>query len=407
VKANLPTVRIDEITLHPRDNAMILATHGRAIWILDHLEPIQEYAKAQAAATDAVLFTPPPYAMFRRPARDRNYEFWGDQTFYGENPPQTAVLSWLNKKPLGDVKLRVTDAAGREVRDISGQIMANSNKPGIQSACWDLRVQPVPAPPRGAGAGQRGGSGEQGQAQNQNENQVSPFGAGCPVQNPQGGGGGGFGFGNNTAGPYVPAGNYKVELIVDGKTVDSKTLRVNDDPEVILTSAERKRQYDMAMEMHALQARVNEATTAHGSLTRQLNELATALGTRNDVPADVKASFDAVKKDVDALTPKLSAPQGGRGGGGGGGRGNTESLPAKIGQAKNALMGGMVVGEQTTNAYSDAKAQAPKAIADLNAAIAKASTLAAALGRYNLTLTVPAPVKAPDATPARRSSSAR
>src|SRR5207253_2663674 len=35
IKANLPTVRIDEITLHPRDNAMILATHGRAIWILD------------------------------------------------------------------------------------------------------------------------------------------------------------------------------------------------------------------------------------------------------------------------------------------------------------------------------------------------------------------------------------
>src|SRR5207237_1184774 len=84
-------VRIDEITLHPRDNAMVLATHGRALWILDHLEAIQEYAAAHAATTDAKLFTPPPYAMFRRPARDRNYEFWGDQTFYGENPPTAAV----------------------------------------------------------------------------------------------------------------------------------------------------------------------------------------------------------------------------------------------------------------------------------------------------------------------------
>jgi hypothetical protein len=181
---------------------------------------------------------------------------------------------------------------------------------------------------------------------------------------------------------------------------------VNDDPEVILTSAERKRQYDMAMEMHTLQARVTEASTAQASLTRQLTELATTLGTRNDVPADVKASFDAVKKDVDALTPKLTTPQG-RGGGGGGGRGNNESLPAKIGQAKNTLMGGMVVGEQTTNAYSDAKAQAPKVIADLNAAIAKASALSTSLGRYNLTLTVPAPVKAPEATPARRATGAR
>ena len=47
LKANLPTVRVDEITLHPRDNAMIVATHGRVLWILDHLEPIQEYAAAQ------------------------------------------------------------------------------------------------------------------------------------------------------------------------------------------------------------------------------------------------------------------------------------------------------------------------------------------------------------------------
>ncbi len=147
VKANLPTVRIDEITLHPRDNAMILATHGRAIWILDHLEPIQEYAKAQAAAADATLFTPPPFAMFRRPARDRNYEFWGDQTFFGENPPGAAIISWLNKKPVGEVKLKITDAAGREVREIAGTPLANSNKAGIQMACWDLRVQPNPAPP--------------------------------------------------------------------------------------------------------------------------------------------------------------------------------------------------------------------------------------------------------------------
>src|SRR5262245_40366192 len=155
VKANLPMVRIDEITLHPRDNAMSLATHGRALWVLDHLGPIQEYAAAQASSADAKMFSAPPYAMFRRPARDRNYEFWGDQTFYGENPPQAAMVSWLNKKAAGDVKLRITDAAGRELREISGEVLAKKTGAGIQSACWDLRVQPSPAPPRGAGAGQR------------------------------------------------------------------------------------------------------------------------------------------------------------------------------------------------------------------------------------------------------------
>jgi photosystem II stability/assembly factor-like uncharacterized protein len=93
IKANLPTVRIDEIVLHPRDNAMILATHGRAIWILDSLSPIQEYAAAASTTADARLFSPPASVTYRRPVRDRNYEFWGDQVFYGENPPQAAVIS--------------------------------------------------------------------------------------------------------------------------------------------------------------------------------------------------------------------------------------------------------------------------------------------------------------------------
>jgi photosystem II stability/assembly factor-like uncharacterized protein len=401
IKANLPTVRIDEITLHPRDNAMILATHGRAIWILDHLEPIQEYAAAQAAATDARLFTPPPFAMYRRPARDRNYEFWGDQTFYGENPPQTAIISWFNKKAVGDVKLKITDAAGREVREIAAPVLANSTKAGIQAACWDLRVQPAPAPPPQEGRGGRGEGGGRGQNPNQ---EPSPYGAACPqIPTAAGGGGGGFGGGQQVAGPFVVGGTYNVALIVDGKTVETRPLKVADDPDVILTSADRKRQYEMAMEMHALQPRITEAGTVFGSLQRQVNTLSTTAASRNDVPADVKASLESFKKELEGLAPKLALPQGGRGGGGGG-RGNNESLSGKVGQAKNGFMGGMVVGEQTLRAYTEVKSQSPKAVADLNAVIAKAAPLAASLAKYNLTLTVPAPVKAIDVAPAKKAT---
>jgi hypothetical protein len=409
IKANLPTVRIDEITLHPRDNAMILATHGRALWILDHLEPIQEYAAVQSAATDAKLFTPPPYAMFRRPARDRNYEFWGDQTFYGENPPPAAVLSWFNRKELGEVRLKITDAAGREIRDLGGAPLAKSNKAGIQAACWDLRVQPNPAPPPAPGA--RGAtttgapatstvSPEQGRGTasaapaggGAPSQEQSPFGAGCPV--PVQGGGGFGGGGVNVAGPYVIGGVYNVALVVDGKTVDTRPLRVNDDPDVVLTSVERKRMFDMAMEIHALQPRITDASTAHGALTRQMADLTKSIGDRSDIPADVKTSFEAFNKEVAALAPRLTAPQGGRGGGGGRG-GATESLPAKVGQAKTGLSAGMSPADPTMRAYTEVKAQTPKAIADLNAVIAKATTLAGTLGRYNLTLTVPAPVQSP------------
>ena len=374
LKANLPTVRIDEITLHPRDNAMVLATHGRALWILDHPEPIQEYAAAQAATADAKLFTPPPYAMYRRPARDRNYEFWGDQAFYGENPPAAAMISWFNKKAVGDVKLKITDAVGKDVREIAGPVLAKSTGAGIQTACWDLRVQPAPPLPtadggRGRGRGGRGARGEAAATQgttaedqttspaggrqaaeqppaNANANESSPFGAGCGA--PGGVGGGGFGgFGGSVNGPFVLSGSYKVSLIVDGKTVDTRPLRVNDDPDVVLTAVEKKRMFDQASEMHALQAHVTDAVDAHRSLSQQVNELATAVGSRSDVPADVKSSVDALKKDLDALAPKLAPPAAGRGGGGGGRGAANESLLAKIGQAKKGLTAGMSPGEQT------------------------------------------------------------
>src|SRR5688500_397322 len=215
---------------------MILVTHGRAIWVHDNMAPIQEYAAAQAATVDAKLFAPAPAAMFRRPIRDRNYEFWGDQVFYGENPPQAAVLTWLLKKPAGEVALRITDAAGRAVREISGPVLANSNKAGIQSACWDLRVQPVPAPAagarRGGDAAGRGGAaaapGGRGAAPNTPPN---PCGAGC------GGGGvgaGGLG-GGGTHGPYVLPGVYGVSQVVDGKPIETRPLLVMADPEVSLT----------------------------------------------------------------------------------------------------------------------------------------------------------------------------
>jgi photosystem II stability/assembly factor-like uncharacterized protein len=396
VRANLPTVRIDEITLHPRDNAMLLATHGRSLWILDHLEPFQEYAAAQSTTADAKLFTPPPAAMYRRPVRDRNYEFWGDQTFFGENPPQAAVISWFMKKQAGDVKLKVADAAGREVREISGTALANSGKPGMQSACWDLRVQPVPAPTSAgagfagrqgaAGAGGGGGGGRGGQ-QTQ-----SPFGAGCGTGGGGFGGFGGFGGGANP-GPFVLPGVYNVSLVVDGKTVDTKPLRVVDDPDVVLTSVERRKLFDMAMEIQELQKRGTETANALTPFNTKVTELTAQVSSDPGVPADVKQSFDQFSKDLAATAAKFAQPAGGRGGGGagGGGRGGgTESIMAQATQTKNALMGGMWPTEQTMKSYSDVKVKMPKAMADATALIAKAQALSTQLAKYNITLTVPA-----------------
>jgi photosystem II stability/assembly factor-like uncharacterized protein len=426
VKANLPTVRIDEITLHPRDNAMLLATHGRAIWILDHLEPIQEYAAAQMTANDAKLFSPPAYAMYRRPARDRNYEFWGDQTFFGENPPQAARLAWLLKKDANDVRLKITDATGKEVREISGPVLANSRAAGIQTACWDLRVQPAPAlsdggrgrgqgggastvqepqgrPEQGRGttaAGQGGAAGQADQPPARN-----PFGAGCGSAGGGFGGGGRGGAGGGVnPGPFVPAGTYNVSLIVDGKTIETRSLRVEADPEVVLTSIERRKMYDMAMEMHDLQRRATEVANTLVPVNQQLPEIAKTIAGRADIPADVKASFEAFNKEMTAAVQRFAAAaggggrgRGGGGGGGGGGRGGgagAEPNPlARIGVAKNGLMAGMPATAQTMQAYAEAKAQAPKAIADAAALATKAAALSETLAKHSITLKVPPAAK--------------
>ncbi len=397
LKANLPAVRIDEITLHPRDNAMILATHGRALWILDHLEPIQEFAAAQTATADAKLFTPPSYAMFRRPARDRNYEFWGNQVFYGENPPQAAILSWYQKKPVTTLQLKITDSGGREVREISGNVLASVNRAGIQSACWDLRVQPLTIAPVG-GRGAAGGGGGQGGRQGGGGGTAaqSPFGAGCGGAG-GGGGGGRGGFGGGNPGPYVLAGTYSVSLVVDGKTVDTKPLRVMNDPQVVLTDAERKKLYDMALELHELQRRASEAGAGVGSLNTRLPELVKEAESKTDVPADMKSTIQTLQKEVATLAPKLVLQIGGRGfggGGGGGGRGGaTDNLAARLAQAKNGLMGGMWPTEAVMKAYTDSKADVPKAIAEANSLFVRAATLSSSLTKHSLTLTAPTPVK--------------
>jgi hypothetical protein len=102
-----------------------------------------------------------------------------------------------------------------------------------------------------------------------------------------------------------------------------------------------------------------------------------------------------LQKDVAALAPKFAAPAFGRGfGGGGGGRGGAgDSLVARAAQTKNAMMGGMLPTDQTMKAYTEAKTQLPKAIADANALFTRAATLSSALTRHNLTLTAPTPVK--------------
>ncbi len=456
LKANFPTVRVDEITLHPRDNAMLVATHGRSLWILDHLEPIQEYAAAQAAA-DAKLFSIGP-ALQWKSLDDRNDEFWGHMYFLGENPPFDAVISYYLKSTAKEAKLKVTDAAGKGVREIA--LTGNKLQPGIQTGCWDLRAEPIPAAaaPQGGGrggpggqagaAGGRGGRGPviAGIPQPQPEAgymPVNPCGgaAGGPGAGGPGGGGGRGGFGGANTGPYVMPATYNVALIVDGKTIETKPLKVVSDPEIKLTDLQRKRYNDILMDLHDMQRKGTDVQRALQSLFTQMGDVATKVKDSQNVPAAVKTQFEAFNKDFDAIRTKFGVPQaapgGGRGGAGGGagasaaagGRGaapagaaqappgaaaaqaseeatggfagppqgapgaRSQDLVARTGFVKGQIMSFWELpSDALLKIYTDLKLSLPKAILDANGFLSKAAGMSEMLKKYDITLTAPSPI---------------
>jgi photosystem II stability/assembly factor-like uncharacterized protein len=415
LKANFPNVRVDEITIHPRDNAMLIATHGRALWILDHLEPIQEYSSVKAANADAKLFTIPT-ALQWKTKDDRNDEFWGHMYFIGENPPNDATVSYLVNRPANDLKLRISDATGKVVREI--KVPSAKMQAGVQTACWDMRWEPITATAdsaapaggrggRGGGGGGRGAGGA-GAVPGVPQPVPTPIGGENPCNVPGEGGGsggrgaGGFGGGGGLGGPgpYAMPGTYTVALVEGTKTLDSKPLKIGFDPDVKFAVGEHERYNAMVTDLHSIQRRGTEAASALNSLYPQMTDAAKKVSENSSIPANVKSQFESLQKEFDAARKKFgvplnAGPAGGRGGGGGrGGAVDPDNVLARTSALKNSLMSfweppsGSLVRQ-----YNDVKLSMPKAITDANAVLTRAATVSQALKRYDITLTVPPTVK--------------
>ena len=178
---DFPTVRVDDILVHPRDGDLIVATHGRSVLIADDITPLQQLTPA-VLADDATLFDIRPAVAYLNDVT-LSQQIGGQKVFVGENAPRgTAINYYLKTQASGDVKISIADAAGRVVRTLDGTKTA-----GVNRVVWNL-----------APAGRPGGGG---------------------------GGGGGGGFGNL---PTVEPGTYTVTLTVNGRTL-SKPLVVLED----------------------------------------------------------------------------------------------------------------------------------------------------------------------------------
>ena len=290
-------MRVDEITLHERDNTMLVATHGRALFVLDHMEPIQEYTATMTAREDAQLFTIPT-ALQWKSKDDRNDEFWGHQFFVGENPPTEAVIQYQLKDDVDELSLRISNVAGRVIGELAAP--ESRRQPGIRTLCWDMRLKPIAAPQAGGGGGGgRGGRGGGGGAEIPGVPTAAPSAGYMPLdpcdlsEGDDGGGGGRGGFGGGgSAGPMVAPGTYQVALVVDGDVVDSKPLTLVMDPAVELVGAERLAYDNITVDLHELQRRGTAMAGALNKLHGQVTAAAEELEGQDEAPASVKAEFE-------------------------------------------------------------------------------------------------------------------
>jgi len=247
----MPTVRIDDIIIHPRERDLIAGTHGRSIYILDDISPLEQMTD-QTTQGDAHFFDVRPATAWLTDIQ-KQITVGGAKHFRGQNPaPGTAISYWL-KGNANDVRVSITDITGREVRVIEGPKTS-----GLHRVRWDLRAGP-PQTGRGAGTGQAAqpiatapavqpaatnppanppAAGRQGAGrEDQPPATTAPAGrAGQAPATPQtaavqgGGGGGGGGRGRGGfGGPALPAGPYLVKVTVDGKVIGTKTVVIEAD----------------------------------------------------------------------------------------------------------------------------------------------------------------------------------
>jgi hypothetical protein len=247
----LPTVRIDDIIVHPRDHDLIAGTHGRSIWIVDDITPLEQLTD-DVTKGDGYLFDVRPGTAWITDIQ-KQLQIGGAKNFRGQNPaPGTAVAYWL-KNPASNVKISITDITGREVRSMDGAKSA-----GLNRVQWDLRTNPPqrgtpPATGQGAEAAAAGApatpppnppaAGRQGQGREDQPPATPPAGRGAregqpptaaPPQSegegaPQGGGPGGGGRGRGAFAPALPAGSYLLKVTVDGKVIGTKTVVIQPD----------------------------------------------------------------------------------------------------------------------------------------------------------------------------------
>ncbi len=265
---DLPTVKVNDLAVHPRDDDLIVATHGRSLWILDDLAPLRAMADAATFEQAVTLF---PVAQATEWFRSGGWPFWGD-AYQGENPPDGALVRyWVKADHEEKATLTVRSATGEILRSLEGPAEA-----GLHQIVWDLREKP-PVEVEAAGGG---------------------------------GGGGGGGFGGAVQGPLVLPGTFVVHLEV-GDAVAEQTVTVRLDPRVEPDPTALRARYDAAKSAAAIGGTIRNAQGAIRRLRDQLDD-ARKLVRQSDADSALAVAADSLGTQLDSLGARIGRANPGR-----------------------------------------------------------------------------------------------
>ncbi len=139
-KGNLPPVSVRDLVIQEREGDLVVASHGRGIYIIDDLTPIRALTPETIASPVALL----PSRPAEMPIKGVSWPFTSDDEFEGDNPREEAVITyWLRKRHLfGDLKVEVYGQDGKLITTIPG-----SKRVGINRVAWPMRLPPPKVPP--------------------------------------------------------------------------------------------------------------------------------------------------------------------------------------------------------------------------------------------------------------------
>lgn len=263
IRNGLSAAPVRDLLIHPRENDLIIATHGRGLYILDDITPLQQLG--QAMASDAYVFDIRPATRWVMWASDGNL---GQKHWVGENPPNGSVIRyWLKATSQQPVVATISDAGGKVVRTLRN----GSREAGVNQLVWDLTYDPAAATEPGPGPGPGAGRGA---------------GGGAAGAGGAGGGRGGRGGGS----PSVVPGQFTVRVQLAGREF-TKPLTVELDPRANVTTADLEAQRDLALNLRDLGGRVTTVIDRADDLIAQLSALVENI--RRNAPNEREALNEA------------------------------------------------------------------------------------------------------------------